>query len=245
MSYSEIALSIEGLNKSYKNQATSKKEFILKDLNLLLKKNEFITITGSSGSGKSTLLNILGLLDNPSHPKPEKFIIYNKDGQPYNILENVKKEKDRSRLVLENIGFIFQSHHLMPQINTIDNVMLPGRILNKISNKRLKNRAMELLEMVGLKEEAKKKTYELSGGMSQRVAIARALINQPRFILADEPTGQLDKERSDKIIKDLYRVKEETKCSIICVTHDLSIGPIADRQLKLTNGTLIEDLFTK
>ena len=212
---SDKVIELKNINKIYKTKA--EEIHILKNVNLSFSKGDFVSIQGKSGSGKTTLLNILGLLDIPTNG--EMFI----DDK----IINYRNEK---------MGFVFQFHYLLNEFTALENVMMPAFINKNFNKKELKDRAMELLEMVGLGERVKHKPLELSGGEKQRVAIARAMVNNPEIILADEPTGNLDTETS-LVINNLFKkINEEKKQSIIIVTHSLELANMAEYKYKIEKG---------
>lgn len=222
----EIVLKLENINKHYytKNETLH----ILKDINLEIKKGEFISVMGKSGSGKSTFLNLVGLIDKADQGK-----IYI-DGIDIDLVND--KEKD----IVKNmkLGFIFQFHYLLAEFTALENVMLPA-LLNDYSKKNeIEKKALELLNMVGLKERVSHKPSELSGGEKQRVAIARAMINSPKIILADEPTGNLDEETSEVIHGIFKKINKEFNQTIIVVTHSKELASITDRSLILKKGKI-------
>ena len=217
-------IELKNVNKIYKTKA--EEIHILKNINLSFSKGNFVSIQGKSGSGKTTLLNILGLLDVPTNG--DMFIDEKKI--------NYKNEKIKNRIRNEKIGFVFQFHYLLNEFTALENVMMPAFINKNFNKKELKDRAMELLEMVGLGERVKHKPLELSGGEKQRVAIARAMVNNPEIILADEPTGNLDTETS-LVINNLFKkINEEKKQSIIIVTHSLELANMAEYKYKIEKG---------
>ena len=217
-------IELKNVNKIYKTKA--EEIHILKNVNLSFSKGDFVSIQGKSGSGKTTLLNILGLLDIPTNG--EMFI----DDK----IINYRNEKIKNKIRNEKMGFVFQFHYLLNEFTALENVMMPAFINKNFNKKELKNRAMELLEMVGLGERVKHKPLELSGGEKQRVAIARAMINNPEIILADEPTGNLDTETS-LVINNLFKkINEEKKQSIIIVTHSLELANMAEYKYKIEKG---------
>lgn len=222
----EIVLKMSKINKHYiqKNENLH----ILKDLDLEVKKGEFISIIGKSGSGKSTLLNLMGILDKPD--SGELLI---------NGLDITKaKDTDKDFLKNKNLGFVFQFHYLLHEFTALENVMLPALVNNNKSEKEIKAKAKELLKIVGLEERENHKPTQLSGGEKQRVAIARALINSPKIILADEPTGNLDEETSDMIHNLLTKINKELKQTIIVVTHSKELANITSKILILKKGKL-------
>ncbi len=221
---SDKVIELKNINKIYKTKA--EEIHILKNVNLSFSKGDFVSIQGKSGSGKTTLLNILGLLDIPTNG--EMFI----DDK----IINYRNEKIKNKIRNEKMGFVFQFHYLLNEFTALENVMMPAFINKNFNKKELKDRAMELLEMVGLSERVKHKPLELSGGEKQRVAIARAMVNNPEIILADEPTGNLDTETS-LVINNLFKkINEEKKQSIIIVTHSLELANMAEYKYKIEKG---------
>ncbi len=212
------------INKIYKTKA--EEIHILKNVNLLFSKGDFVSIQGKSGSGKTTLLNILGLLDTPTNG--EMLV----DGKKINY----KDEKLKDRIRNEKIGFVFQFHYLLNEFTALENVMMPALINKKMNKAQIREKAKELLELVDLKERTSHKPLELSGGEKQRVAIARSMINSPEIILADEPTGNLDTETSLVINNLFQKINREKKQSIIIVTHSLELANLADFKYKIEKG---------
>ena len=221
---SNKVIELKNVNKIYKTKA--EEIHILKNVNLSFSKGNFVSIQGKSGSGKTTLLNILGLLDIPT----------NGDMLIDDKLINYKDEKIKNKIRNEKMGFVFQFHYLLNEFTALENVMMPALINKKFNKKEVKEKAMELLELVGLSERVKHKPLELSGGEKQRVAIARSMINDPEIILADEPTGNLDTETS-LVINNLFKkINEEKKQSIIIVTHSLELANLAEYKYKIEKG---------
>ena len=222
----EIVLKMDKINKNYVGE--NETLHILKDLDLEVKRGEFISIIGKSGSGKSTLLNLIGLLDRPD------------TGELYIDGLDITKAKDSEKDLLKNknLGFVFQFHYLLHEFTALENVMLPALINNKESKKSIEARAKELLKVVGLEDRTKHKPTQLSGGEKQRVAIARALINSPKIILADEPTGNLDEETSEMIHSLLRKINKEFNQTIIVVTHSKELANITSKILILKKGKL-------
>ncbi|MDO7344779.1 ABC transporter ATP-binding protein [Bacillus stercoris] len=220
-------LTLNNISKSYK---LGKEEVpILKHINLTVQAGEFLAIMGPSGSGKSTLMNIIGCLDRPTsgtYTLDQVDILKGKDG----ALAEIRNE---------SIGFVFQTFHLLPRLTALQNVELP-MIYNKVKKKERRQRAYEALEKVGLKDRVSYKPPKLSGGQKQRVAIARALVNQPRFILADEPTGALDTKSSEQILSLFSELHREGK-TIIMITHDPDVAKKADRTVFIRDGELVLD----
>ena len=221
---SNKVIELKNVNKIYKPKA--EEIHILKNVNLSFSKGNFVSIQGKSGSGKTTLLNILGLLDVPT----------NGDMLIDDKLINYKDEKIKNKIRNEKMGFVFQFHYLLNEFTALENVMMPALINKKFNKKEVREKAMELLELVGLSERVKHKPLELSGGEKQRVAIARSMINDPEIILADEPTGNLDTETS-LVINNLFKkINEEKKQSIIIVTHSLELANLAEYKYKIEKG---------
>lgn len=219
-------LKLENIKKNY--DAKIESLHIIRDLNLTVNEGEFISILGRSGSGKSTLLNIMGLLDKADGGKI--FI----DGKEVESLSESEKDKIKNSM----IGFVFQFHYLLPEFSALENVMLPALISKNRSKEEIEKEARHLLELVGLENRVTHKPSQLSGGEKQRVAIARALINNPKILLADEPTGNLDEETSEVIFKILKDINKKNNQTIIVVTHSRDLAEISDRQLYLKKGIL-------
>ena len=220
-------INIENLNKIYKTGSVE--VHALKNVNIEIKHGEFIAIMGHSGSGKSTLMNIIGCLDRPTSGK------YFLEG-----VEIDKQSADELSLIRnKKIGFVFQSFNLIPRTNILRNVELP-MIYAKVSAKQRREKALELLEKVGLQDRVNHLPNELSGGQKQRVAIARALANNPPIIFADEPTGNLDTNSSEEIMKIFRKLNNEGN-SIIVVTHEHEVAKYADRIIVFKDGSIIED----
>jgi len=213
------------LTKIY--QEGGKKLFVLKGINLSVKKGEFLSIMGPSGSGKSTLLNILGCLDRPTSGS-------------YRLLgEEVsqKSEKELAQIRNKEVGFIFQTFNLLPRYNLISNVALP--LIYSKGPKPSKEELLELLDRVNLRARAHHKPNQLSGGEQQRTAIARALVNHPKIILADEPTGNLDKKSEMEVMEILKKLNQEG-VTLILVTHDPKIAKEATRTIYLEDGEIVK-----
>jgi putative ABC transport system ATP-binding protein len=195
---------------------------ILKGINLTVNKGEFVALMGPSGSGKSTLLNIIGGLDKSTEGK---YIINEK------LVSNLSSD-ELADIRNIYIGFIFQNFNLIPTLSTLDNVALPSFYSGDVNYKK----AEELLSMVGLSDRLSNKPNELSGGQRQRVAIARSLINDPEFILADEPTGNLDSKTGEEIMKLIVSLKKDYGKTILMVTHDPHLAKLTDRIIYLKDG---------
>lgn len=198
------------------------------EVNLEIGEGEFLAIMGPSGSGKTTLLNLIGLIDLPTKGK----IFF--EGEDTSKL----KERDLNLLRLKKIGFIFQTFNLLPNLNSLENVIFPMTLAGFPQNFREK-RAKELLSFVGLSQRIFHYPRQLSAGECQRVAIARALANQPKILLADEPTGNLDLKSKEEITSLLKKVNLEEKVSVLLVTHDEKIAKTAEKILKMVDGKII------
>ena len=206
---------------------------VLKGASLSIATGEFLAIMGSSGSGKSTLLHILGALDSPT------------GGTVHFNGRDVFKQSNsaRDRLRCESFGFVYQFYHLLPELSVLENAIFPQMIRHSAWNwfkekRRAKQRCLQILEKVGLQERLKHKPNELSGGERQRVAIARALANDPPVLLADEPTGNLDKKTGREVLS-LLRDLHQAGQTIVMVTHDSEVAGAADRVLKLDDGKIV------
>lgn len=201
----------------------------LDHVDLTIESGEFISIMGPSGSGKSTLLNILGLLDRPTHGS------YRLNGADVAKLDDSMLADQRQK----NIGFVFQSFHLIPRLNAVENVELP-MVLAGASVASRRRRARQVLQSMGLGERLDHRPDQLSGGERQRVAIGRAIVMNPRVLLADEPTGNLDSRASSEVIDILHRLNHDG-LSLLVVTHDPEIGGQANRRLAMRDGRIIQD----
>lgn len=203
----------------------------LDDINLTIESGEYVSIMGPSGSGKSTLLNQLGLLDRPTSGS------YRLNGQDVTSLSNVEQARVRNR----EIGFVFQMFHLVPRLTAAENVELP-LILAGMLPERRKTKVADVLEDLGLADRSHHKPDQLSGGQRQRVAIARATVTEPRVLLADEPTGNLDHKSGTDVIRILEQLNERG-ITLIMVTHDPEMGQRARRQLRMIDGRLHSDVL--
>ncbi len=216
------------LHKSYSQAGETL--HVLKGVDLEISGGEMMAIIGPSGAGKSTLLHILGGLDNPDEGK----VVL--EGEEIYHLSDGKRAEIRNK----RIGFVFQFYHLLPEFSALENVMLP--LLIKEDNVKIVKHAEKgfaLLERVGLKLRATHKPYQLSGGEQQRVAIARALINEPRIIFCDEPTGNLDSQSGEEIIRLLMELNKKNHQTLVIVTHDEEIARLADRVIHIRDGKLV------
>jgi putative ABC transport system ATP-binding protein len=220
-------IEITGLYKDYDTPAGVFP--VLKDVNLTIDEGDYVAIMGPSGSGKSTFMNILGCLDRPTKGE------YKLDSQSVKSLNGNELAKLRNK----TIGFVFQGFNLLSRSSLLDNVSLPLVYASDKKNARDK-KSKELLEKVGLGQYLNSKPNQISGGQQQRVAIARALVNQPRIILADEPTGNLDSKTSEEIM-DLFNALNKEGITIIIVTHENDIADHASRQVRFLDGNIVED----
>lgn len=223
-----IILSAHNLNKSYQTNKKNKLD-VLKNISVDIEENKISVIVGTSGAGKSTLLHLLGGLDRPDEGK----VYY----EQKNIIEfnNDKLAKFRN----ENMGFVFQFHHLLPEFTAIENVAIPQMINGKNLKSALKD-SKKLLEVVGLTQREDHKPAELSGGEQQRVAVARALANNPKIIFADEPTGNLDSVNSESIHKLLFDLRDNLKKTFVIVTHNPELMKLADVIFEIKDGVIIK-----
>jgi lipoprotein-releasing system ATP-binding protein len=221
-------LRLEAIDKVYHDGVENQ---VLFDIDLELYENDFAVLLGKSGSGKTTLLNIIGLLDTPSDG--QLFL----DGRDVSELD----EDQRAQLRREYLGFIFQFHHLLPDFNVIDNVLMPCRIRGKSYEIDARERAESMLEMVGLKDKIDSKVTQLSGGQQQRVATVRAFANDPRLVLADEPTGSLDSKTSRQVMDLMRKINRETGTAFLMVTHDEELASYATRVIELEDGRIERD----
>lgn len=195
----------------------------LSGLNLKIKKGEFVSIMGPSGSGKSTLLNMIGALDTADSGRIRVAGI------------DLTIKKDLSQFRSQEIGFVFQMHNLIPNLNVLENVEIP-MFEGSLNSKQMQERALELLKAVGLEDKISQTPNKLSGGERQRVAIARALVNHPSIILADEPTGSLDSKTGDMILKLLRDLHEKENVTLVMVTHEPYVAKMADRIVYVRDG---------
>lgn len=201
---------------------------VLDDINLTVSEGEIMVVAGPSGAGKTTLVQVAGTLDSPDSGR----VLY--DGEDLTRMSDRRLSAFRNA----NIGFIFQFHQLLPEFSALENVMLPARIAGT-PGRRSRERAMELLELMGLSERAQHKPAQLSGGERQRVAIARALVNSPRLVFADEPTGSLDTARRDEILEIIVRLNRELNQTFVIVTHDTQLYGVAHRLVMMRDGRII------
>ncbi len=220
-------IKLTSINKTYQIGDTPLRA--LRDVSLNIDSGEYLSVMGPSGSGKSTLLNMIGLLDRP-------------DSGSYlfdNVATEALKEERRARLRGENIGFIFQSFHLINRLTAFENVELP-LILTEQPIKSRRQAVAEVLDMVGLSARASHKPNQLSGGQLQRVAIARAIVMRPRLLLADEPTGNLDSASGSEVIEVIERLNRDG-ITMVAVTHDQNLGDRATRHIRMVDGQIDSD----
>ncbi|HET9240431.1 MAG TPA: ABC transporter ATP-binding protein [Oligoflexus sp.] len=222
------AIRIESVSKVYPLGKTEVRA--LKNIKLNIEEGEFTTIAGPSGCGKSTMLNLIGCMDTPT--SGEVYI----ENQPISKLS----DKDLTRLRLEKLGFIFQSFNLIPVLTVYQNIEFPLLIHGGFTPKDRARIIGELIEEVGLKDQARQKSNELSGGQRQRVAIARALVTNPRIVLADEPTANLDSATGEKIINLMKDINKTHKTTFIFSTHDPQVMKHASRIVRLKDGEVVE-----
>lgn len=215
-------LTARNVTKNYSNLQ------VLKGVDVSVSKGEIVTIVGSSGAGKSTLLHILGTLDTPT--AGEVYI--------HDVLTSSLQGKKLADFRNRHIGFIFQFHHLLPEFNALENVCMPGFIAG---NRRsaVRERAVFLLETLGLKDRLDHRPNQLSGGEQQRVAVARALINSPAVIMADEPTGNLDSHNAKELHQLFLQLRDQFGQTFIIVTHNEELATLSDRQLVMKDGKIV------
>ena len=222
-------LEMKNINKIY---GTTVKTQVLYDINLIVNQGSFNSIIGQSGSGKSTLMNIMGTLDSPTSGE---IIVAGKS-------TSGMKASELARYRNQSIGFVFQFHYLLPEFTALENVLMPYRIGHKTVTKETMDRAKELMTLVGLEKVMNNNATQMSGGQQQRTAIARALLNQPKMILADEPTGNLDSLSTETIYDLLRDINERFGTTFIIITHDRRIAEKADRIIEIADGRISLDV---
>ncbi|AUX72431.1 lipoprotein-releasing ABC transporter ATP-binding protein LolD [Erwinia pyrifoliae] len=225
----KILLQCDNLCKRY--QEGSVQTEVLRNVTFEVQPGEMMAIVGSSGSGKSTLMHLLGGLDTPSSGDV-RF-----DGSSLNAMSSAAKAGLRNR----ELGFIYQFHHLLPDFSALENVAMP-LLIAKTARTQAQERAAQMLKAVGLEHRAAHRPSELSGGERQRVAIARALVNNPRLVLADEPTGNLDARNADAIFDLLNELNQRQGTAFLVVTHDLHLAKRLPRQMEMRDGQLSEQV---
>lgn len=221
-------VSLNNINKYFGNVVKTQ---VLHDVNLSFEEGTFNSIIGASGSGKSTLLNLIGTLDKPS------------TGEVYinSRRTDTLKKNELAELRNETIGFIFQFHYLLPEFTALENVLMPYKIKSSKVSKEVIQRAEYLLDLVGLSKVKNNLAVNMSGGQQQRTAIARALMNNPKIILADEPTGNLDSESSETIYNIMRDINKKFNTTFIIITHNDRIAQKADRIIEIKDGRIIQD----
>ncbi len=217
-------IKLEGITKSFGSLQ------VLKGIDLGINKGEIVSIVGPSGAGKTTLLQIMGTLDEPDAG------VVQIDGTVVSRM----KEKELSAFRNKNIGFVFQFHQLLPEFTALENVMIPALIAG-VSSKEAHERAMKILDFMGLVDRASHKPNELSGGEKQRVAVARALINDPAVILADEPSGSLDTHNKEDLHQLFFDLRDRLGQTFVIVTHDEGLAKITDRTVHMVDGMIKKD----
>ena len=222
-------ITLKNVNKIYGKEIPTQ---VLYDINLEVEEHSFNSIIGASGSGKSTLLNIIGTLDRPTTGE----VLIN------GIRTDSMKKNQLAVLRNETIGFIFQFHYLLPEFTALENVLMPYRIKNGKLTPEIKERALELMNIMGLDKVKDNMSTKMSGGQQQRTSVARALINNPKIILADEPTGNLDSE-STEVVYDIMRdINERFKTTFLIITHDRRIAQKTDRIIEIKDGKINLDI---
>ncbi len=220
---------LRDINKIY---GTEIKNQVLYEINLSFEEASFNSIIGQSGSGKSTLLNIIGTLDQPTSGE----VLF--EGQQISKMSRNQLADYRN----QTIGFVFQFHYLLPEFTALENVLMPYRMTHNKVTKEAVKRAEELLALVGLEKVKNQMSTKMSGGQQQRTAIARALMNQPKIILADEPTGNLDSDSTEKIYELLRSINEEFQTTFLIITHDRRIAEKTDRIIEIKDGRIHMDV---
>ncbi len=222
-------LELNQIDKIYGNEIKTQ---VLYDINVAFEEGSFNSIIGQSGSGKSTLLNIMGTLDKPTNGE----VIIN------GINTKIMKQNQLAALRNNYIGFVFQFHYLLPEFTAIENVLMPYEIRNTKISTNIRKKAEEYMALVGLENVKNNLATKMSGGQQQRTAIARALINEPKIILADEPTGNLDSDSTETIYELMRKINQELGTTFIIITHDRRIAEKADRIVEIKDGKINMDI---
>jgi len=226
----EFVIELKNIDKFYYTGVATQ---VLFDINLQFRQGSFNSIVGPSGSGKSTLMNIIGTLDKPTK------------GEIYIDAKRTDKmtKKELAELRNKTIGFVFQFHYLLPEYTALENVLLPHRISKEKVTNETKKRALDLLKFMGIEDVKNNLANNMSGGQQQRTAIARALMNNPKILLADEPTGNLDTDSTDRVYELFREINDEFKTTIIVITHERRIAEKTDRIIEIRDGRIHLDLL--
>ncbi len=226
----ENVIKLTHIDKFYYNGVATQ---VLFDINLEIKEKTFASIIGPSGSGKSTLMNIIGTLDKPTNGEVSI------NGKRTDQLSKSELVKVRN----QTIGFVFQFHYLLPEFTALENVLMPYNISKQKITREIKTRAIDLMDTIGIAEIKDNLAPNMSGGQQQRTAIARALMNNPRIILADEPTGNLDTDSTNKIYNLFREINEKFGTTILTITHDRKIAEMTDRVIEIRDGRIVLDIY--
>ena len=226
----KVVIDMHGIVKKYYENQPNELE-ILHGIDLKIYEGEFVAIVGESGSGKSTLMNMIGALDRPTEGN------YFLDGEDVSTLSDERLSEIRN----QKIGFVFQNFCLIPRTSAVRNVEVPMMYAG-IPRKQRREKALELLDMVGMKERASHKPNELSGGQNQRVAIARAMVNDPSLILADEPTGALDSKTGHLVMDIFHKLHKEQHKTIVLITHSQELAKETERIITISDGNILSDV---
>jgi lipoprotein-releasing system ATP-binding protein len=222
-------IELKNINKIY---GTSVKTQVLHDVNLSVETGSFNAIIGQSGSGKSTLLNILGTLDQPTSGE----ILIN------GIPTSKMKAPQLAALRNQTLGFIFQFHYLLPEFTALENVLMPVRIKGEKITPEVLKKAHDLMELVGLSKVKNNLATQMSGGQQQRTAIARSLMNDPKIILADEPTGNLDSDTTEQVYELMCKINKTFNTTFLIITHDRKVAEKTDRIIEIKDGRIVLDV---
>ncbi len=228
MAEPSVLLRAEALTKTYGERVVTE---VLKGIDLEMRGGEFCALTGPSGSGKTTLLNLVGLLDRPTSGR---IVLQDQD-------TGALDDDTRTRLRARNLGFVFQFHHLLTAFTATENVLMPLLAVHRHREPWMRERALELLAEVGLSDRADYRVIDLSGGQQQRVALARALVMDPPLVLADEPTGNLDTQAGEQVMRLLRSFNERRGTAFLIVTHDEHIAEHCDRVIHMVDGRVDSD----